>query len=687
MNPLHWLSRPELAALALALVHFLWQGTLIALFLAAVVRLWRIERATQRYACSLAALLAMALCPVITYLAIGPQWDPPVVAATHQEPTGSDQSQLTSESSASGYVSWWQAATMLSRGIQPYLLALWLVGVVALGLRLIGGLIGVVRLHWHKLPLPLDLAGRVEQLGKALRIDALPSVFLSRTVSEALVIGFWRPVVLVPAAWAAEMPLVVLEAVIAHELAHIRRLDLWVNLLQRVVETLLFYHPAVWWVSRQLRLEREMCCDELAVAATGRRIAYVKTLELVARERLAGVRPALSAGIRGGSNMKLLARVRNVLGGPAGESFGLWPAGLLALLLPLVLWTVTFGVLSPSPAAAVAADDDDNDDGDDDDDSRADNDRDDDDDEQGDRKAGNREREGDDDEAGDKKEVLRKFLEGRKEARKEGDEGEVRKEGDRKDGDPPKKERKEGDAPKKERKEGDAPKKERKEGDAPKKERKEGDAPKKERKEGEQPKKIIKEGADERKEPINKKPLRKEGEAPVKKPAMKEGGDKRGEVAELASMIKELRGEVDRLRAEVRELRGGKPGGDEWARIKGEASQREAIAKKLHQAKEADSADAREAKEKEAVKQKLLEAVREKERAADREAAEHKERAAKEREAVEQKLREVAREKERAAAREAAERKERISKELEAAARKEALRKEADKKDREPDKQ
>ena len=656
MNPLHWLARPELAALALALVHFLWQGALIALFLAAAVRCLRIERATQRYACSLAALLAMALCPVITYLAIGPQWDPPIVAATHPAPTGSDQSLLTSESSASGNVSWWQAASMLSRGIQPYLLALWLAGVVALGLRLIGGLIGVVRLHRHKLPLPLDLAGRVEQLGKALRIDALPSVFLSRTVGEALVIGFWRPVVLVPAAWAAEMPLVALEAVIAHELAHIRRLDLWVNLLQRVAETLLFYHPAVWWVSRQLRLEREMCCDELAVAATGRRIAYVKTLELVARERLAGVRPALSAGIRGGSNMKLLARVRNVLGGPAGESFGLWPAGLLALLLPLVLWTVTFGVLSPSPAAAVAADDD-NDDGDDDDDSRADNDRDSDDNEKGDRKTAIREREGDDDEADDKKEVLRKFLEGRKEARKEGDEGEVRKEGDRKDGDPPKKERKE------------------------------GDAPKKERKEGEQPKKIIKEGAGERKEQINKKPLRKEGEAPVKKPAMKEGGDKRGEVAELAAMIKELRGEVDRLRAEVRELGGGKPGGDEWARIKGEASEREAIAKKLHRAKEADSADAREAKEREAVKQKLLEAVREKERAADRAAAEHKERAAKEREAVEQKLREVAREKERAAEREAAERKERISKELEAAARKEALRKEADKKDREPDKQ
>ena len=104
---------------------------------------------------------------------------------------------------------------------------------------------------------------------------------------------------LVPVAWVTEMPAEALEAVIAHELAHVRRLDLWVNLLQRVVETLFFYHPAVWWISRQLRQEREMCCDEMAVAATGERLAYVEALELVARERLTGVRPALAAGARG----------------------------------------------------------------------------------------------------------------------------------------------------------------------------------------------------------------------------------------------------------------------------------------------------------------------------------------------------------------------------------------------------
>jgi hypothetical protein len=409
----------------------------------------------------------------------------------------------------------------------------------------------------------------------------LPRVFLSRAVSEALVVGFWRPIVLVPAAWASDMPLVVLEAIVAHELAHIRRFDLWVNLLQRLVEALLFYHPAVWWVSRQLRLEREMCCDELAVAATGRRVEYAETLELVARERLAGVRPALAAGIRGESNMKLLARVKNVLGGPAGETGGLWPAGVLAVLLPLGLWAVTWGVLSPAPAAAVAADDNDadddgNDDGDDRKERADDGDRrergkdreDDDDDDEGEvRKKGDKERQGE--EARDKKELLREFLE-RKEDREE---------------------RKEGDAPKKERKEGDAPKKERKDGDEPKKIRKVGEQPKKVIKEGDQPRKVIKEGEGERKESIKKEVFRKDGEAPVKKPALKEGGEKRGDFAELAALVKELRGEVDRLRAEVRELRGGKPLRDEGAeklpRIKAEAAESKMIIKKVQQDKAA----------------------------------------------------------------------------------------------------
>src|SRR5690606_9531729 len=120
---------------------------------------------------------------------------------------------------------------------------------------------------------------------------------------------------------------------LAHELAHIRRHDLWINLLQRVVETLLFHHPAVWWLSARLRRERELCCDELAVRLTGQPIGYARALEHVARWRVDSFHPALATGI-GGTKMALLDRVRHVLKSDPGNRRTMWPAGLVALAIP-----------------------------------------------------------------------------------------------------------------------------------------------------------------------------------------------------------------------------------------------------------------------------------------------------------------------------------------------------------------
>ena len=94
-----------------------------------------------------------------------------------------------------------------------------------------------------------------------------------------------------------------IEAIIAHELAHIRRWDLWVNLLQRIIETLLFYHPAVWWLSSRIRLEREMCCDEIAARCFDR-VLYARSLESVAKISQGNL--LMVASINGEKQMKLL---------------------------------------------------------------------------------------------------------------------------------------------------------------------------------------------------------------------------------------------------------------------------------------------------------------------------------------------------------------------------------------------
>src|SRR5262249_45996372 len=140
----------------------------------------------------------------------------------------------------------------------------------------------------------------------------------------------------------------------AHELAHIRRWDLWVTLVQRVAETLLFYHPAVWWISRLLDQEREMCCDELAVAATGERLVYVQTLATVARVPLVPAPAILAASFGGERKMYLLNRVRNVLERPWAEAQGRWwPVGALALMIPAALaWTSLSNSSSPTTARA-----------------------------------------------------------------------------------------------------------------------------------------------------------------------------------------------------------------------------------------------------------------------------------------------------------------------------------------------
>jgi len=224
---------------------------------------------------------------------------------------------------------------------QPYALAAWLIGVTLFGSRLLAGIVGISRLRRSRLPLPPKMVVLVERLGRRLAINALPLVCLSKQVADAMAVGLVRPLVLIPATWATEMPLPMLEAVIAHELAHLVRRDLWVNLLQRIVETLLFYHPAVWWLSRRLRIERELCADQLAVSVTGDRTVYAQALEHIASGRQAEIRPALAAFLRGETDMRLLQRVRNILGQPTTERSRLWPAGIIALALPLGLWAAT----------------------------------------------------------------------------------------------------------------------------------------------------------------------------------------------------------------------------------------------------------------------------------------------------------------------------------------------------------
>jgi beta-lactamase regulating signal transducer with metallopeptidase domain len=172
----------------------------------------------------------------------------------------------------------WSSKEKLLTALQPWLpwaVSLWACGVALLALRLAVGW-GMIRRLRHDAEPPKDLVWsvRFERLRVRLGVSAPVRLLCSAQAGVPMVIGWLKPVVLVPAGLLAGLTPHQLEAVMAHELAHIRRHDYLVNLLQNVLETFFFYHPAVWWVSRQIRTERENCCDDLAAAFCGSTLDY-----------------------------------------------------------------------------------------------------------------------------------------------------------------------------------------------------------------------------------------------------------------------------------------------------------------------------------------------------------------------------------------------------------------------------
>ena len=151
------------------------------------------------------------------------------------------------------------------------------------------------------------------------------------SIQVPAVIGWLRPVILVPASALTGLTPLQLDVLLAHEIAHVRRYDYIVRVLQSVIETLLFYHPAVWWVSRRVREEREHCCDDLAVAVCGDAHMYAQAL--VGMERLRGTEPAFVFTAARGS---LVSRIRRLVE-PAPAATPPWVAGVVVATLLLVL--------------------------------------------------------------------------------------------------------------------------------------------------------------------------------------------------------------------------------------------------------------------------------------------------------------------------------------------------------------
>ena len=341
-------------AVGAVLLHFLWQGAALALLLWAALRLAREAGPTARYGLACATLAGMLAAPAVTATLIARTDGGPAARAlaASDGPAPTDlgtRESVPSGSGAAGPTAFGAAApAAVEPGLALRLVALaWAIGVLALSARLAGGALRARRLTRRGRPAARARQRELASLARRMGVRRAVRLVESALVASPATLGWLRPVVIVPASLFAGLTPRQLEAILAHELAHVRRHDFLVNLLQLVSETLLFYHPAVWWVSRVISRERELICDDLAVDACGDALVYARALTRIERMRATGTRLALAAD--GG---EFYERVRRLVAVPGADASAAPRRGASVVALALAALVVVPGAGALVPLAA-----------------------------------------------------------------------------------------------------------------------------------------------------------------------------------------------------------------------------------------------------------------------------------------------------------------------------------------------
>ncbi|MEM6469492.1 MAG: M56 family metallopeptidase [Planctomycetota bacterium] len=342
------------------LVHFTWQALVVGIVVCLLLRCVNRHRVRTRYAVCCVGLILLAVLPLVTagYLSASVRSSfasdasksslkPPVRLDSQQ--LGNSIQTVTDAAQLAHSISVGQRTIAMTAGdrgpidqankvSQPWLLWLvvgWLCGVSFLLFRMVGGFIRIR--SWRQSAFESNrkaLVTTFDRLREHMQIRECVQLLESSQLAVPTVIDWLRPVVLVPSSILSGLTPMELESILAHELAHIRRHDYFVNLLQNVLETLLFFHPVVWWLSHQARIEREHCCDELAIQACGDPSTLALALTKIEESRLVDRRMVAATG------GVLADRIRRILRKETGAN--VWPSGAaLFFTLSAILAAVT----------------------------------------------------------------------------------------------------------------------------------------------------------------------------------------------------------------------------------------------------------------------------------------------------------------------------------------------------------
>jgi len=378
MDLLTWFDESFRLRIALTLLHFLWQGCVMMLVVLLAGWMLRRAPAAWRYLINLAAMLMMAACLPVTFVLLEPSHACEArrdTTETAMSPLLGGRSEVDEDramqlNNASPELA--MAPVLRSREIDTesaertaaaartidtlvdlrplatYVTAIYVLGVAVMIFRLASGLCGGQRLR--RLASPVDeplLLDVVRREAKRIGLKAAPAIAYCQQISIPVVIGIVKPTILLPAALASGLSPDQLQAIVMHELAHIRRYDLLVNLLQRLIEALLFFHPAVWYVSRRVSIEREHAADDVVLSAGWQRVDYADALVRMAEfssslrnPRVANEVAALAAS--GVNNSDFKRRILRLLDDGDRAKLRLTPIGIAMLIA-----VVALGVASP----------------------------------------------------------------------------------------------------------------------------------------------------------------------------------------------------------------------------------------------------------------------------------------------------------------------------------------------------
>jgi bla regulator protein BlaR1 len=343
------ISENLINAIGWTIIHSLWQCAAAALGCAAVMFFLRKSAARTRYLVGVMTLMLVLVMSMVTFVSIYQ----PGMPGIPETAANNTQLLLTGSTTNQGNITLAAFFKNYFNRHLPLVVTIWMLGVLVLVLRLSGGYLYNQRLkHHRKQPLPNSWQNRLETFCRQTGIGKPISLVESALVKIPMTIGHFKPVILFPLGLVTGLPRDQVEALLAHELAHILRKDYLVNILQSIVDILFFYHPGVRWISSQVRAEREHCCDDIAVSISGNSLNVAKALTNIQGYDMRTPYPAMTASNKRLGSRGLLARIRRLVSPPAkGPGFAAGTIGAVVLVVGLLVLMV-----STNAAAALSRD-------------------------------------------------------------------------------------------------------------------------------------------------------------------------------------------------------------------------------------------------------------------------------------------------------------------------------------------